>query len=111
MNKIIFVLGVTCFFLFGFKNSNRTSSPLSNAKVQIINNTKASIKQIYFYDSEGNEKPILSQKIESGKALEIQIECGVYTVSVENTEGGFCDYYNLDVCQQGTWELTECEEK
>lgn len=109
MNKFIIVLGVTCFLLFGFKSQNQSS--LTTAKVQIINKTKASIKQIYFYDSEGNEKPILAQKIEAGKALEIQIDCGVYTVSVESTEGSFCDYYNFDVCQQSTWELTECEEK
>ncbi len=111
MNRIIIISGVICFFFSSFINLNHSLTLQPTTKVQIINKTKSPIKQIYFYDSEGNETPILAQKIETGKALEIQVECGVYTVSVESIEGSFCDYYNFDVCQQNTWELTECEEK
>jgi hypothetical protein len=73
----------------------------------------ASVKQIYLYDDEGNEFLVLSQgtEIKAGQSLEITLECGTYTVSVESGEGQFCDYYNFNTCQKDTWELTECEEK
>ncbi len=107
-----FALLVLCLSLMAFTFTKQTTHP-KLIKLQVVNKMQTSVKQIYLYDSEGNEIPVLSEGtvIEAGQSLEISFQCGVYTLSVENSKGQFCDYYNFDVCQKNTWELTECEEK
>lgn len=96
---VLCLITVIIAFFFSFRQNFPIKKSTYLTRITIKNESKNTVITLTLIDAKGKQNSILDQKLKAGDNLDIDINCGIFTVKHEDSAGNGCDWGSIDTCK------------
>lgn len=93
------VVTITMFF-FSFRQNFPIKKSTYLTRIIIKNESKNAIIKLNLIDEAGNINTVLDQNLKTKDSIDIDINCGIFTVTHEDSAGNACNWGSIDTCKE-----------